>query len=58
MKQQSFASVAWEAKRKKMRREIFLEQMKRVVPWTELVKRIQPYYPKGEDGRSPKGLED
>ncbi len=57
MKQQSFASVAWETKRKKTRREVFLEEMERVVPWAELVKRIEPYYPKGEDGRPPKGVE-
>lgn len=36
----------------------FLEEMKRAVPWAELVKDIQPIYPKGEDGRPPKGLED
>ena len=57
MKQQSFASMAWETKRKKTRREVFLEEMERVVPWAELVKRIEPYYPKGEDGRPPKGVE-
>ena len=57
MKQQSFASVAWETKRKKTRREVFLEEMEQVVPWAELVKRIEPHYPKGEDGRPPKGLE-
>ena len=57
MKQQSFASVAWETKRKKTRREVFLEEMEQVVPWTELVKRIELYYPKGENGRPPKGLE-
>ena len=25
--------------------------------WAEWVKRIEPYYPKGGDGRSPKGVE-
>ena len=55
MKQQSFARVAWETK--KTRREIFLEDMERIVPWTEMVERIERYYPKGEDGRPPKGWE-
>ena len=57
MKQKSFASVAWEMKQKKTRREIFLEDMEQVVPWTEWVKRIEPYDPKGEDGCPPTGLE-
>jgi transposase, IS5 family len=57
MKQQSFASAAWETKRKKTRREVFLEEMEQVVPWSELLKLIEPYYPKGEDGRPPQGLE-
>jgi transposase, IS5 family len=57
MKQQSFASAAWEAKSKKTRREVFLEEMEQVVPWDELLKLIEPYYPKGEDGRPPQGLE-
>lgn len=57
MKQQSFASAVWEMKGKKTRRELFLEEMDQVVPWKELVRLIAPYYPKGEDGRPPKGLE-
>ncbi|HVA56219.1 MAG TPA: IS5 family transposase [Gammaproteobacteria bacterium] len=57
MKQQSFASAAWETKRKKTRREMFLEEMEQVVPWGKLVKLFEPYYPKGETGRPPLGLE-
>ncbi len=49
--------MVWEAKREKMRSEILLEDMKRVVPWTECVKRIEPYYPKEKYGQPPKGLE-
>ena len=36
---------------KKTRKQVFLEQMKPVVPWAELVKLIAPYYPEGETGR-------
>ncbi len=57
MKPHSFASMAWETKRKKTRGEVFLEKMERAVPWAEWVKRIEPYDPKGEDGRWPKGVE-
>jgi IS5 family transposase len=31
--------------------------MEAVVPWARLVERLRPFYPKGERGRPPKGLE-
>jgi IS5 family transposase len=31
--------------------------MERVVPWSRLVERLRPFYPKGERGRPPIGLE-
>ncbi len=31
----------------------FLEQMDRLVPWGEWVKKIQPHYYKGERGNKP-----
>jgi IS5 family transposase len=31
--------------------------MERVVPWARLVDRLRPFYPKGERGRPPVGLE-
>ena len=31
--------------------------MERVVPWSRLVDRLRPFYPKGERGRPPIGLE-
>jgi IS5 family transposase len=42
---------------RKSRRELFPEEMDKIVPWTGLVELIQPYYPKGENGRPPLGLE-
>ena len=42
---------------KKTRREQFLEEMDRVMPWSELVALIEPHYPKGETGRKPVGLD-
>jgi len=57
MKQASFASLAWDGKKKTTRRELFLKEMDQVVPWDELCGVIEPYYPKGENGRPPKGLE-
>ena len=42
---------------KKTRREQFLEEMDAAMPWAELMALIEPYYPKGEVGRKPVGLD-
>lgn len=56
--QTSFARAEYEKKKKRTRREVFLEKMEQVVPWTRLVEVIEPYYPKsGKRGRQPIGLE-
>jgi IS5 family transposase len=54
----SFALAEFESKKKKTRREIFLDKMEQVVPWSRLMEVIEPYYPKsGKRGRPPIGLE-
>lgn len=56
MYQQTFAEVTFEQYRKPTRREWFLEEMNRMVPWTHLVAVIEPVYPKAEGpGRPPVG---
>ena len=40
-------------KRKRTRREIFLDEMDRAVPWTLLESIIEPFYPKAGNGRRP-----
>ena len=58
MHQQTFAEVTFEQYRKTTRREQFLGEMNRVVPWTGLVATIEPVYPKAEGpGRPPVGIE-
>jgi IS5 family transposase len=57
MKNLSFASLAYENKKKKTRREQFLEEMNQVIPWGELIKIIEKYYPKAGNGRQPMPLE-
>lgn len=57
MDQLSFAEAEYAAKRKKTRREVFLEEMELVVPWKELVKVITPFYPVAGRGRRPYPLE-
>jgi IS5 family transposase len=42
---------------KKTRKREFLEQMERVVPWSELVELIAPFYPEGRTGRPPFSLQ-
>ena len=53
----SFATLAYDNKKKKTRREKFLEEMERIVPWGELVKVIKKHYPKAGNGRQPMPLE-
>ena len=38
------------------KREKFLGEMDQVIPWARLVKVIEPFYPKGSNGRPPMGL--
>ena len=42
---------------RKSRRELFLDEMDKIVPWSGLVGLIEPHYPKGKSGRPPVGLE-
>jgi IS5 family transposase len=49
----SFASLVYENKKKKTRREKFLEEMDKVIPWEELIRDIKQYYPKAGNGRQP-----
>jgi transposase, IS5 family len=54
MKQRSFASLSFESKKKPTRRERFLGEMDKVVPWTALLALVEPSYPtSGRRGRPP-----
>ena len=57
MKQTTFASMVYENKKKETRREKFLREMNRTIPWDRLVSLIEPYYPKSGNGRRPMPLE-
>ena len=41
---------------KRTRKRQFLDEMERVVPWSELIALIEPHYPKGKTGRPPFGI--
>lgn len=57
MKQQSLAAQGiFERYGRKSRRELFLDEMERVVPWQALEALVAPHYPKAGNGRRPVGL--
>ncbi|MGE5320688.1 MAG: IS5 family transposase [Hyphomicrobiaceae bacterium] len=56
-RQGSFAEAEYGAKKKQTRRDKFLAEMEAVVPWSRLMERLAPLYPKGERGRPPIPLE-
>jgi IS5 family transposase len=42
---------------KRTRQRVFLEEMGRVVPWSELIALISPFMPEGRRGRPPFAVE-
>ena len=55
--QQTFAwHSSFEKHGRKSKRELFLDHMEQVVPWSELLALIEPHYPKAGNGRHPVGL--
>ena len=57
MKQTSFADLEFAGKKRQTRREKFLGEMERVVPWQRLQALIEPHYPSsGRVGRPPIGV--
>jgi IS5 family transposase len=57
MNQMGFSELEFAAKKKRTRRERFLDQIEAATPWSLLVEQIEPFYPKGERGRPPIGIE-
>ena len=57
MKQQTFSDYEYSNRKRKTKREEFLEIMDEIIPWDEWVSIIAPYYPTGRRGRPPKGIE-
>ena len=57
MSKQMTLGKGFEKYSKSTRRERFLTEMDRIVPWGNLRALIAPMYPKAGDGRPPKELE-
>ena len=56
MEQPTFADLGFQHKKRKTRREVFLERMDGLIPWQRLEERIRPYYPQAGRGRRPYDL--
>ena len=57
MQQQTFTDVEYSRRKKKTRREEFLNMMDKIIPWNEWINLIKPYYPSGKRGRPTRGIE-
>jgi len=55
--QMTLATNPFERFSKITRREAFLREMHRIVPWKRLFNIVKPHYPKGEQGRPPIGID-
>jgi hypothetical protein len=52
MDQMSFAEAEYQNKKRKTRREKFLERVDSLIPWPRLVKKLKRHYHKGPDRSS------
>ena len=58
MSQRTFASqVEFRKYGRKSRREVFLDEMERIIPWSGLLALVRPHYAVAGNGRRPVGLE-
>lgn len=55
MQQETFTDMEYGYRKKKTKREEFLEIMEEIIPWEEWVGIIAPYYPPGEAGLPANG---
>ena len=56
MDQPTYADLEYQSKKRKTRRELFLEQMDALIPWQSMEDRVRPVYPKDGRGRHPYAL--
>ena len=57
MSQITFSDFEYSNRKKKTKKEEFLDVMEEIIPWDEWVGIIKPYYPNGKRGRPTKGIE-
>ena len=54
--QQTFSDYEYAHRKRKTRREAFLQTMDEALPWKEWEEMIRPFYPAGRRGRPPRGI--
>ena len=57
MKQQTFSDIEYSGRKRKTKREEFLDSMDQIIPWDSWVDMIRPYYYKNRRGRRPRNIE-
>lgn len=57
MVQQTFSDMEYANRRKKTKREAFLDSMNEIIPWNQWCEIIRPYYYNNRRGRRPKDIE-
>jgi len=57
MRQPTLSDIEYSRRKRTTKRDEFLRIMDASIPWDEWVAYIVPYYPKGERGRPPMGIE-
>lgn len=57
MRQMIFSDYEYSMRKRKTKREEFLDIMDEIIPWEEWVEFVRPYYPDGKRGRPTKGIE-
>ena len=57
MNQQTFSDIEYSNRRKKTKREEFLDSMDKIIPWDYWIELIREHYPSGKRGRPPRGVE-
>ena len=55
--QQSYTDLEYSMRKRKTKRDEFLETMDAITPWDEIVAMIEPYYYKNHLGRRARGIE-
>ena len=56
MREQTVTDIEYNNRKRKTKREDFLDLMDNIIDWDAWVDLIKDYYPKGERGRPPRGI--
>ena len=56
--QRSFSDFEYAKRKRITKRESFLKMMDEIIPWSEWIELIRPFYPRGDRGRPPQGNRD